>query len=175
MAKCHDFKVQMRFNYSAFTASSANALYARADEVMAYLERQSFPECQNTTLSRKDIRGSLVAFYDLALLITVQFVSSVPAVEATKQRLASCVSVMVQHIQDNPVNISQAVSPFQDAATNKTYPCHSVTYSSNETCCDDTAAKCCPANHVYIHQSSWATSYCCKYGPFFCSRFSHFF
>ena len=112
-------------------------------------------------MATKDLRGSLGDYYDIMPTVTVSFAASVSIQNATKERLASCVSVMQQHVQDYVVNVTNAVRSFINANTNATYPCLAVTYLSNQTCCDDTAGKCCPANHVYTKNGGWATSYCC--------------
>ena len=163
--KCHDFKLRLRYHKDALgLVTSSKQLYGKADDVIAYLEKQSFSECQNTKMSTKDFRSStFTSYFELFPLISVQFTSSVSVVNATKERLASCVSIIVKHIEDNGGLITQNVSSFTNSLGSVTYPCQSVTYLLNETCCDDTAAKCCLSNHVYIKQSNWATSYCCKF------------
>ena len=167
IVKCHDFKLKLQYHADAFlTITSSSQIYGKANDVISYIQRQSFPECNSTTMSVKDLRGSRLAHYELSPVISVQYASSVPVASATKERLASCVSVIVKHIQDNAANITQAVSPFVNVSDNTRYPCLSVSVLSNETCCDGSAAKCCPANHVYVKQSNWATSYCCKYNTF---------
>lgn len=166
IVKCHDFKLRLRYDSAALNVvTSGKQLYSKANDVIAYLERQAFSECQNTKVSIKDLRSdsSQPPNLDILPVISVQFTSSISVENATKERLASCVSVMVNHIQDNGAQVTQNVSSFQNTHGNVTYPCQSVAYLLNETCCDESAAKCCPANHVYIKQSNWATSYCCKF------------
>lgn len=160
---CHKIRLAIKFDKDAIDLySSPTHVNLRIDQVISHLESLSLSECGNTKLRPDVPTTSLAIFFTLNAWVSVEFNASSPAHLATQKGLASCVKALEDYVQNNSAIISKVVSPFVHVSKNLTFDCLSVKVSANKSCCDGTAANCCPKSHVYGVKGPPATSYCCK-------------